>query len=263
MLIEALHVLATPVPWPHRRLGYLRDSVLLLSRSRRCRDAWAGHLAAGRAVIREACADLPRRRTAVILGSGLLDDVPLAHLAERFDRVVLVDMVHLWPARWAARRHHNVSLVVVDLSGCVAWLTEGAERTADPLAGFCGGDVDFVVSANVLSQLPILPIDWFESRGLPVPGDLGRSIVASHLDGLSRLSARTCLLCDVEEITEDRKGVVVDRHDLLHGVTLAPPDRSWIWDLAPFGEVGRHHRQRHRVLAYADWHAALARSSAP
>ncbi|WP_027170808.1 hypothetical protein [Methylobacterium sp. 10] len=253
MLIEGFHYLTTPVPRAQRKLGYLRESILLMSRSRRCRTAWTDHLDAARSAIQQSCADLVRRRTAVILGSGLLDDVPLDHLAQCFESVILVDMVHLWPARWAARRYANVTLQVSDLSGCADWLRGEGQRCADPVSMYDQDNIDFVVSANCLSQLPILPLDWFEARDRPPPEELGRSIVAGHLEGLSRLRARVCLIADTEQMTEDYEGHVVERFDLLHGISLPDPDRSWIWEIAPFGEVGRHRRERHRVQAHLDW----------
>ncbi|GJE17674.1 hypothetical protein [Methylobacterium marchantiae] len=259
MLIEFFHYLTTPASLTQRRLGYLRESVLLMSRSRRRHAAWAAHLDASRSIIRQASADLVRRRTTVILGSGLLDDVPLPYLAECFEKVILVDMIHLWPARLAVRRYTNVTLQVADLSGCVDWLRGEGERCTDPLAFLDREEIDFVVSANLLSQLPILPLDWFESRGRSIPDGLGRSIVMNHLEGLTRLRGRVCLLTDVEQVTEDRKGRVVERFDLLHESALPAPDRSWIWDIAPFGEIGRGNRQHHRVHAYADWHMAMHR----
>lgn len=137
-------------PLAHRRRGYVGESVLLWSRSRRCRAAWAEHLDQSRAAVVAACAGLERRRTAVVLGSGLLQDVPLAHLAERFAAVDLVDVVHLWPARRAARAFPHVRLVTADLTG----LAGGG----DSLSASCGGaDVDFVVSANVLATADPAP----------------------------------------------------------------------------------------------------------
>ncbi|TXM77623.1 hypothetical protein FV218_04655 [Methylobacterium sp. WL69] len=245
MLLDLFHFLTTPVPWSHRRRGYLRESVLLLSRSRRCRAAWTPHLAQARAVITQACEGLARRRTVVVLGSGLLDDVPLDCLAACFVDVRLVDAVHPWPTRWMVRTKPNVTLVTADLTGPGAVLVHAA-----------GPEVDLVISANLLSQLPILPVD---EAGATEPG-LGRDIVRRHLDELTRLSARVCLVTDVEQIEEDRDGRVADRLDLLHGVLLPVPDRIWTWDLAPFGESARHRRLVHRVHGYADWYAAVSRA---
>ncbi len=44
-------------------------------------------------------AGLRQKRTAVVLGSGLLRDVPIEELSENFDTVVLVDLVHLASVR--------------------------------------------------------------------------------------------------------------------------------------------------------------------
>jgi hypothetical protein len=257
MLREWAHYLTLPAPWTHRRLGYVRESVSLTSRSRRCRKAWRPHLEAARAVIAQSFADLPQRRTAVVLGSGLLDDVPLAALASAFEAVLLVDAVHPWATRKAVRAHANVRLATADLSGSAGWLLGGADDLADALPAIVEGQsVDLVISANLLSQLPILPIAWYEERDRTVPPDLGRRIVASHLAGLARLRTRVCLVTDVEQVEMDRAGGIVDRIDLLHGARLPPPDRTWDWELAPFGEAERHTRLVHRVWAYRDWHPA-------
>lgn len=228
--------------------------MFLLSRSRRCRAAWAAHLAAARDTVARGCRTTDEKRVAVILGSGLLDDVPLALLAATFRQVRLVDAVHMRPARRMARQYPNVRLVTAELSGSASCLGTGTTDLTDPLADLCGGaDVDLVVSANLLSQLPIVPLDWFERRRLPPPPDFGRRIVQAHLDGLARLSARVCLVADLEQVEEDRDGRVIERLDLLHGLRLPPPDRAWTWELAPFGEAARHRRHRHRVHAYDDW----------
>ncbi|WP_331296086.1 hypothetical protein [Methylobacterium hispanicum] len=48
MLLDLALWLATPAPWRHRQLGYVRESVLLSGRARRCRRAWAPHAARSR-----------------------------------------------------------------------------------------------------------------------------------------------------------------------------------------------------------------------
>lgn len=252
MLIEWLEALATPAAPGVRRLGYVRESVLLSSRARRCRRAWAAHQAATRTAILDAAAGLSGR--AVVLGSGPLGDVPLAALAASFARVDLVDVVHPWRARRAARRHRNVVPVLADLTGG-RWREGETAAGTETVRALCAG-TDLVVSASVLSQLPIVPVDWFEARRLAVPPRLAADIVAAHLAALDGLAARVCLVTDVEQVEEDRAGVETDRTDLLHGVALPPADRAWDWDLAPFGEASRRRRLVHRVQAYPDWAAA-------
>lgn len=263
MLLDLLHLLTTPAPRAQRRLGYLRDSIWLMSRARRCRRAWAPHLAASRAVMRAAIAGTERRDTAVVLGSGLLLDVPLADLARSFRRVVLVDAVHLRPARRAIRAFSNVETLTADLSGAMALMT-GAARELEPcLPPVCAEPgTGLVISANLLSQLPIRPVARLEASRRPLggwtPADgdaFGRRIVEAHLGALAGLKARVCLVTDIDETEEDRQGRIEARHDLLYGVRLGAPDEAWTWELAPFGEAARNRRLIHGVAGFSDWRA--------
>lgn len=246
MLIASLLSLTTPAPLRLRRLGYVRESSLLQARSRRCRRAWAPHLARARRTVAEAALACPDRRLAVVLGSGLLDDVPLDILARTFDRVRLVDAVHPWPARLAMRRHRHVERVTAEISAGLC----------EPAFGQAVEGASLIVSANVLSQLAILPVDAFGRAGREAPPALSVTIVEAHLAALSALArrgARVCLITDTVQREEDREGRILSTGDLLAGVTLPPPDSAWDWELAPFGEAGRDRRTVHRVQAYPAW----------
>ncbi|WP_232629734.1 hypothetical protein [Methylobacterium sp. Leaf118] len=261
MLLDLLRALATPAPAAQRRLGYRRDSIWLESRARRCRGAWAPHCEASRAVIGAAIARCGHRGTAVVLGSGPLADVPLAALATGFRRVVLVDAVHPLAVRRAVRAIPQVELLTADLSGAMDLLT-GAAPDLDPrLPPVCTeAETGLVISANLLSQLPIRPVARLERTRRPLgpwtrdDGDaFGARLVAGHLAALAGLSAQVCLLTDLDETEEDRQGRVHARHDLLYGQRLGPPERSWTWELAPFGEVARDRRLLHRVVGFSQW----------
>ena len=251
MLVAWALSLVNPAPRRLRRLGYVRQSGLLHARSRRCRVAWAPHLMRTRGAIIAAAEATSERGSAVVLGSGLLDDVPLDALADLFDRVHLVDAVHPWPARLAARRHSDVGLMTAEIS---------AGLTDPDLREICAG-ADLIVSANLLSQLPIVPIEAYEARGREAPPRLGTQIVETHLAALDRLAAgtgRICLITDTVQREEDRAGRVTNTLDLMFGVTLPKPAEAWDWELAPFGEIDRRRRLIHRVHAYPDWRAARA-----
>jgi hypothetical protein len=262
MLLEIMLYASARTRPELRRLGLKGDAVALWSRATRCRSAWAPHEARCHAAVRAATADLQRRHTALVLGSGLLRDVPLAHLVESFQRVVLVDAVHLVPARWRAR-HPKVELVTADLSGVAAWLDGEAGGRLDPLAAFRDDfRIDFVLSANVLSQLPMAVEAWCERHPRRVdrlPADLDRRIVAWHLQDLAGLAARVCLLTDVWHQEIGRDGTLVEETDLLRGEALPPPDEAWFWEVAPRGEVSRNAAHIHRVHAFHDLGRARAR----
>jgi hypothetical protein len=257
-----LYVTAEAAPGM-RRLGLVNDAVALWSRATRCRTAWAPHEAHCHKIVEAAISDLNRRRTALVLGSGLLRDVPLVTLLARFDGVILADAVHLWPAR---RRSVSprASRVALDLTGLSGWLGGGAAGRAEPLARFHSDPtIDFVLSANVLSQLPMSVDRWRDrhpGRARALPVDIERQIVRWHLDDLARFQGRVCLLTDTRHREIDRSGAVVEETDLLHGERLPQPDDAWDWEVAPRGELGRLAAHVHRVHGYSDLGRACARA---
>jgi hypothetical protein len=263
LLAEIAFWCVTPATLDARRLGYLSGAISLWARGSRCRGDWAAHEARAKTAMLAASEGLPQRRTCLVLGSGLLRDVPLADLAARFERVVLVDIVHLWPARLQALFRRNVTFLDLDLTGTTDLLLDRAAGFSDPFLRLSqDASIDLVISATCLSQLPLGPqaiLDRRKGGAGRVPPDLGRQIIERHLDGLMRLPGRVCLVTDTEVITRDRAGVVLEREDLLEGVVLPRPDDAWDWVVAPFGEYTRDQELVHAVSAYTDFRPARRR----
>jgi hypothetical protein len=265
MLAEALQFLATPSPTWARKQGLLADSVALWSRGRRCRAAWSPHEARSRAVFERAIDRCARRRRVVVLGSGLLRDVPIDRLRRTFQEVVLVDAVHLAGVRLRAMigRWDNVRFETRDLSGFdllierirVGLTLDGAEIGArlDPL-GFLrrDRDLDLVLSANILSQLAI-GAGRRLSAAIPgdriAPSDAVARVVTAHIEGLASVSCAAALVSDHRYERRDREGRVLESVDLMGGASLPIPDEVWDWTVAPFGEESRDSERVHRVMA--------------
>lgn len=250
MIAETLHHLATLAFTSKAHRRFIRSSVSLWSRAGRCRRAWAEHEMRSQQAVLDALADLKQRRTAVVLGSGLLHDVPIAALAKTFDTVVLVDLVHLASVRFwlKAKRLRNVRLIERDLSG---YEQLAAGEAPEPL-GFLRQVpyLDFVVSANLLSQI---------GRGVQrrltgdaagsMPDNTAPQLVNAHLVGLAGLPCRTCLITDIAYAVIDRTGQTHEKADLLLGV--APPETRdrWDWPVAPLGEESKDYQIVHQVIA--------------
>lgn len=264
MLAELLEYALTPCPRYVRRMGYLYEAVAIRARAARCRAAWAPHQERTRAVLRAAVGRCPRRRKAVVLGSGLLLDVPLDELAAVFREVVLVDVVHPLGTGWRRRRFANVRTVAADVTGVAEAVLAAARDPAAPLPRaeptlFCDdGDVDLVASVNLLSQLPYRPATYLTRAGVH-PAEavdaFARDLVAAHLDYLRRVPGVAALVADVEELTVDTKGAVAAREDTLYGVPPPHGDEEWVWELAPRPEAHRHFSYHRRVVAVLDWKA--------
>lgn len=217
MLAELLLTLATPAGGHARRAGHLAAAVRLWTRATRAGAAWGPHEAQCHAAVRAALAQLPKGGSVVVLGSGLVLDVPLADLQAQFDRVLLVDAVHLLPIRVQALAWRRTSLITADLD---------APPGGDLAAYLRGLAPALVISANVLSQIPLSP-------AVADPGPA----IDRHLAGLAGCGAPVLLLTDRDERRLDRDGRVLETLDLLHGRSLPPPDSRWDWLLAPYGDI--------------------------
>lgn len=263
MLAELWAYATTSCPPLARRLGYLHEAAAIAGRHARCRNAWHSHLQHSRQAILAAAARCNPRRYALILGSGHLLDIPLAELAAAFREVLLVDLVHPRPARRLARRYPNVRWIEHDLSECLdALLALG--KNADGLAIAALGQrtparfldqpgIDLVVSANLLSQLPLLPARWLLQRypqhSEALANQLAWDWMQRHLDYLDRFDARVCLLADLEQTSQGRQGLL--QHTDFSGLAYPPAESldQWDWHIAPLNEAGPGISSRHRVRA--------------
>jgi hypothetical protein len=249
MILEALQYAATTPVTPSAFRPFVRSSVSLWSRANRCSKAWAEHEENCQSFIRDTVEGMKQKRTCVVLGSGLLRDVPAGYLSQQFDTVVLVDLVHLASVRLslAARGMRNMRFIWRDLSG---YDEAVAGKVAEPL-GFLRRVpyLDLVISANILSQIGVAAKHRLEVEGNPAKDAILSTLVRAHLDGLAALPCKTALLTDVSYKVADRDGKVTEEADLLCGVPAPAAQRRWRWPVAPYGELGRDHQAVHEVMA--------------
>ncbi|MDO1581155.1 hypothetical protein [Rhizobium oryzicola] len=250
MIPEALNYTASWAVTPPAFRPAIASSIRLWSRANRCRKAWAAHEKNCHKHVLESHSTLRQRRTVVVLGSGLLRDVPIVELSQAFDTVVLVDLVHLASVRtWlAAKRLKNVRLISRDLSGLDEAL---AGAPVEPLSFLRQVPyLDLVISANILSQIGVeAPYRLKALNREPESNRILPQIIRAHLEGLSNLSCKACLLTDISYEVRDRAGQVQEQADLLAGVEPPPHGAEWDWPVVPFGEEGPNHTAIHRVIA--------------
>lgn len=257
MILELIEYLTTPCSWTARKLGYLNSQLGIKVRHRQCRRAWRPHLEKTKQVIRAAILDCPRRRKAVVLGSGLLLDVPLSDLAATFDEVVLVDVVHPLSVHLQSFWRRNVRLLRADVTGTAEQLAQVAKDPTAPLPRalpdlfVADPSVDYVVSVNLLSQLPYVPSYYLEKASRPEAevDQYARDLIESHKDYLQRLPGVVTLITDVEKLKVDPAGNVVERFDILYGANLPWPAEEWTWDHVPLKHVSSQYAYHRRVRA--------------
>jgi len=239
------------------RIGYRAGAVRLWSRHGRLKKIWAPHLENTRRFVCDAARASQGRKTALVFGSGLLADLPLAELCRQFERVELVDIVHLPGVRWRARRFANAHFRVADLTGVGAGLVAGDLPVPHGAYGLDAAGIEFVVSLNLVSQLPLAALDWLETeRGWTAERceAYGAQIVAAHLAHLRGFDCPVCLVGDAARSSLAKAGGPPERQDALFGVALPPVDAAWDWELAPIGEISKEYAVRNHVVAIRELH---------
>ncbi|HAR45033.1 MAG: hypothetical protein A2X56_04310 [Nitrospirae bacterium GWC2_57_13] len=249
MLHEFLTSLTTPCPTHLRALGYLYEAIALRGRYRRNRAAWQPHLDNSRRFVLAAAERCSDKGNIVILGSGLLLDVPLAELSALFREVVLMDVICLPEVRRQIRKYDNVHFVEHDATNIAERLYwNGQERISElpepaPDTSVIDQNSGLVVSLNILSQLWVVPRAYAANHLRALTEDqveewCGR-LVASHYDYLRSLPCDVCLVADHEFVKRDQAGQVISRDSTVYGLELPKPDDSWIWNIGPIGKDSR------------------------
>jgi len=258
MISEALKYLTTPCPRPLRAMGYLTELIALEARFRRCRSHWQPHLDKTRSVIAEAVSATARYDKVVVLGCGILTDIPIDLLCTTFAEVQLVDVCFLRQTRNALRQYANIQWRLCDITGVARpvydWVA-GKPDAESPPTPTSPGDItlagaDLVISANILSQLPLLPLEYLQKKKPDLDEEtlfgFAEGIVKHHLEFLQTAPATICLISEVERQMCDGQ-TVVEREDPLFGVPLVQSGEEWFWDMAPKTETAGDVDIRNRV----------------
>ena len=261
MIGEFLRYVTTFAPERTRKFGYLKRLIALEFRAKRCHTAWASHQRATRNFIVKAADLCSQQRIAVVLGSGLLLEVPLKALAEKFERVYLVDIFHMPQARREAKKHFNVKLLTGDITAVFQAMKEnhppGPHVPAPSPRIPHLKEADLIVSCNLLTQLAGPFTDYFEqTRGFSdLDSDkLAYQIMEQHCKAIANdANGVGVIITDTERfVMQDDK--IVSRTDLLkaYRLPLTPTivhNEEWDWLFAPHPEEHPSHDYIHTVSA--------------
>ena len=259
---DLITYLTNPVPRHLRKMDYPRELRNLESRRKRCKAAWQSHLANTQSLILKAADNCPGSEKALIIGSGPLFDIPIAELSGQFQEVVLVDILHPWKSRYYTKCLPNVRLEQLDVTGVVENVfalprsRQSLEMLSCKPGYFLHEGFDMIISANVLSQLPVIPNTYASNqiKGLKLEQMriFSQRMVINHLDWLASFRGKVCLIADVERLKCDGPKII-SREDSLWGVHLPHGGREWFWDLAPRPEIDIHFDIRHQVVGYPEF----------
>jgi hypothetical protein len=260
MFGEFIRYLTTLAPERVRKFGYLKSLIALEFRAKRCEAAWAEHQRNCKNFITKAADLCAQQKICVVLGSGLLLEVPLKALSERFERVILVDIFHMPQAAREAKKFFNVKTLAGDITGVFKAIKErrppGPNQPAPPPLIPHLKDADLIISCNCLTALAGPFNKYFEeNRGF---SDLDSDKVAYQImDRHAKAIAEEATGIGVIITETDRFAMqgdhIVTRTDLLKALKLPLTativhNEEWDWLAAPHPEDHPTHDYVHTVV---------------
>ena len=218
-----------------------KDQSGILRRYRRESAGWDEHLNNTRKFALKAMQG-KIRKSAAVLGSGWLLDVPLEEMSSYFEKVCLFDIQHPEKVKKQVKSLGNVELQVCDISGFANPVNQYLKQYRNsrnrlpinemqPQDRLNLDEFDFVFSCNILNQLDILLIEYL-SQFFDLNRDetvgFRKNVQKRHIDMLPR--GRSCMVADYEEITYTPDGKEISRKtSVYHPVIHRPDARRWTW----------------------------------
>lgn len=216
-----------------RRAGLVRECVAITARHRRHADAWKPHLDRCKAHIIAAINKADPAKPILVLGAGPCLDLPLEALSAHPAGAVLVDAVLLPSTRRLIAKYPNLKFQVSDVTGLLAH--GGGQMTIPELAPIETQGYGLIISANILSQLPLafvsVPPESEDEKAIM------QALQQAHVHTLKKSGVPTLIICDhkAELILENENNA----YNTIDSVIFsADAFDSWPWTVAPYGELG-------------------------
>ena len=256
MILEWFSYLQTKGTQTAKEWGYIYQNVSLRFRARRCAKAWQGHVEASHKLIKDHLEKI-NPSSIMIIGSGILMEIPIEDLLSKAQKIYLVDLVHSNTVRKLARQNPKVALIERDISSLLGLLKKGTgpfQLKQIPWRQLPSWDlpqVDWVISANLLSQIPLMI-----SEVLPMSTEtydkFARSVRDQHIERLLEQAPKVLLFADFETRYIDPSGERIKTE--AYDVTLRNLkfDREWLWEISPYGETSKEYKIVMLVKAYSN-----------
>jgi hypothetical protein len=206
---------------PYRRIlhkmGYYDYQQGLIFRHLAQENGWNSHLEKCRSFILKVY-DIIKPDRITVLGSGWLLELPLAELAERTDRIYLIDIIHPPEVREQVKKLKNVELREEDISGGL--INEVWKKTSNhtflnklktlqeiKIPEYSLTNPGLVISLNIITQLESLPAKLLSKKARITDEEFfsfRKKIQDNHLKFLKKFNS--VLITDACEIITARDG---------------------------------------------------------
>lgn len=243
-----------------QELGFYNDQEGILDRYHREGNGWNTHLENTKKYICNA-ANTNKGKTAAVLGSGWLLDVPVKKLSEIFEEVHLFDIIHPKEIKQKIKRYNNVHCIEKDLTGgfingIYQLFQKKKNNRKIPLDSLeiqnlnLTEKYDFVSSVNILNQLDIILVDYIKEFDLYNEEELSafrKKIQIHHINSLPK--GKTCLITDFEEIIIDNE-ITIEKKSLIYAqIPEGSATEQWQWNFDSKGFYNKDKKTIFNVVA--------------
>ncbi len=205
-------------------------------------SGWNQHLERCRQFILKAT-DIIRPHRITILGSGWLLELPIAELAEKTEKIRLIDIVHPPEVFAQTANMKNIEIIEQDISGGLVeevWKKAGKHSIFNRLKSLDEiqipeyqfiEDPGMIVSLNILTQIEILPERFLRKRTKVSEEDFlkfRKEIQQKHISSI--IKHTSILITDTTEIITEKKGNISEKKTLLIELPEGSLSEHWIWD---------------------------------
>lgn len=262
MFVEFIEMFFTPATKVAKKYGFLYHSISLRHRYERCKKAWLPHLKNCQEIFEEVAENLPQKKSVVILGAAHLHEIPYHLLTKHFEKIILVDIVHPLKHHRLSKRNPHFELITMDLGHSLEQLeslqsmqaldTHLRELESKVLFHF---KADLIISANILSQLGLLPIEAierYEKRKMSIEekDSICTRYAELHLKNLRNCSGTVLVYSDREVTYKSPEKEVVYTGSYPVNFDGFTKLRDWTWELAPLKEASKDYSIEMQVEAY-------------
>lgn len=238
-----------------RKFGFSKDKEGLITRYLQEKQNWQSHIDHSKEFILKT-AESKKKELCIVLGSGWLLDIPIIELSNLFRKVQLRDISHPSQIIHKFRKYNNIEFVDVDITGVLSQILKRnyhSEKLSDiNFSNQFQYDVkpDFVISANILSQLSFFPkvhLQRLDFDGKDEIIEFAKNIERTHINNLPR--NKSCLISEYRQFTYDKNDKLVFEENRL---LIDLPDKrkdEWIWDFDLSGNFKTNKKVRFKVAA--------------
>lgn len=237
-----------------KKFGHLSESISLIEREKRCAKAWLPHRTLCKQFILNHTKNLSHYHSVLILGSGPLHEIPIEELANKFKKVILVDIVHLKSTKKQIAHLKNIEFVEHDITECEDQLLSGNFNHVIPKA-FLEDKFSLVLSVNIMSQLPLHINNYIEKKltskfNKNSLDDYLEAITRHHLEYVKKFHTPALIITDIETAFYDSNGKVFQTDINYSHLDLPKICEEWTWNIAPIPEFQKNVGIKMKVAAY-------------